>query len=90
MLKSVRETRKLFRIEGIREGEVNVETSQYLLSLPKHEQIKVLTEHLGNLREDLADYKNPALQGSNGKYDHIGKIQLEILIEVIERLLSRI
>ena len=90
MLKSVRETRKLFSIEGMQDGEVNIRTSQYLLSLSKDKQIEVLRKHLENLKEDLAKYENPTVQEPNAKDDDMAKIHLEILIDVIEGLLSQI
>ena len=90
MLKSIRETRKLFSIEGMQNGQVSIKTSQYLLSLSKDKQIEVLTDHLENLKEDLARYEDSALQDSNGKDDNIDKAQLQILIEVIEGMLSQV
>jgi predicted metal-dependent hydrolase len=90
MLKSVRETQKLFSIEGIQDGEVNIETSEYLLSLPKDKQTEVLRKHLEYLKEDLAKYEDPIVQDPNGKDDDIDKAQLQILIDVIEGLLSQI
>jgi len=90
MLRSIRETQKLFSIEGMQGGEVNIRTSQYLLSLSKDKQIEVLTEHLENLKRDLARFADPTLQDSNGKDDNIDKAQLQVLIEVTEGLLSQI
>jgi predicted metal-dependent hydrolase len=90
MLKSIRETQRLFSVEGIQDGQINIRTSQYLLSLPKDKQIEVLAEHLENLKEDLAKYENPTVQDSNGEDDNIEKAQLQILIEVTEDLLSHI
>ena len=90
MLRSIRETQKLFSIEGMQGGEVNIRTAQYLLSLSKDKQIEVLTEHLENLRRDLARYADPTLKESDGEGDNIDKAQLQILIEVIEGLLSQI
>jgi len=90
MLRSIRETHKLFSIEGIQDGEVNIRTSQYLLSLPKDKQIEVLRKHLEDLKEDLAKYEDPTVQDPNGKDDDIDKAQLQILIDVIEGLLSQI
>jgi hypothetical protein len=90
MLRSIRETQKLFSIEGIQDGEVNIETSEYLLSLPKDKQIEVLRKHLEDLKEDLAKYEDPTVQDPNGKDDDIDKAQLQILIDVIEGLLSQI
>jgi hypothetical protein len=71
-------------------GEVNIRTSQYLLSLPKDKQIEVLTEHLENLKRDSARFADPTLQDPNGKGDDIDKAQLQILIEVTEGLLSHL
>jgi len=90
MLRSIREAQKLFSIEGMQGGEVNIKTSQYLLSLPKDKQIEVLTEHLENLKRDLARFADPTLKDSNGKGDDIDKAQLQILIEVTEGLLSHL
>jgi len=90
MLKSVRETQQLFSIEGIQDGEVNIETSEYLLSLPKDKQIEVLRKHLEDLKEDLAKYEDPTVQDPNGKDDDIDKAQLQILTDVIGGLLSQI
>ena len=90
MLRSIRETQKLFSIEGMQGGEVNIRTSQYLLSLPKDKQIEVLTEHLENLKRDLARFADPTLKDSNGENNNIDKAQLQILIEVTEGLLSQI
>ncbi len=90
MLKSVRDTQKLFSIEGMQGGEVNIRTSLYHLSLPKDKQIEVLRKHLEDLKEDLAKYEDPTVQDPNGKDDDIDKAQLQILIDVIEGLLSQI
>ena len=90
MLRSIRETQKLFSVEGMQVGEVNIRTSQYLLSLPKDKQIEILADHLENLKEDLAYFKDPTLQDSNGEDGNIDKAQLQILIEVTEGLLSQI
>ena len=90
MLRSIRETQKLFSIEGMQGGEVNIRTSQYLLSLPKDKQIEVLRKHLEDLKEDLAKYEDPTVQDPNGKDDDIDKAQLQILIDVIGGLLSQI
>ena len=90
MLRSIRESQKLFSIEGMQGGQVNIRTSQYLLSLPRDKQIEVLRKHLEDLKEDLAEYEDPTLQDSNAKDDNIDKAQLQILIEVAEGLLSQI
>ena len=90
MLRSIRETQKLFSIEGMQGGEVNIRTSQYLLSLPRDKQIEIVRKHLEDLKEDFARYADRTLKDSNGKGDDIDKAQLQILIEVTEGLLSHI
>jgi len=80
----------LFSIEGMQDGEVNIRSSQYLLSLPKDKQIEVLGKHLENLKEDLAKYEDPTVQEPNGKDDDMAKVQLQIFIDAIEGLLSQI
>ena len=89
-LRSIRETQKLFNIEGMQGDKVNIRTSRYLLSLPKDKQIEVLTVHLENLKRDLARFVDPTLKDSDGKGDDIDKSQLQILIEITEGLLSHI
>jgi len=90
MLKSIMETKKLFTIEGIRDGKIDIKTSDHLLSLPEEKQIEVLTTHLENLKKDFAKYENPASGGSIRKDNDIDKTQLQILIQIIEGLLSQI
>jgi len=90
VLKSIRETQKLFIIKGIEGGQVDIEISKHLLSLPENKQIEVLTNRLEDLRKDLVRHEEPGFKDSNGKDDDIDKAQLQILIEVIEGLLSRV
>jgi len=90
MLRSVRETQKLFSIEWMQDEQVNIIISQYLLSLPSDKQIEVLTDHLENLKKDLAKHEDHTLQDSNGEDNNIDKAQLQILIEAIEGLLSQV
>lgn len=90
MLRSIRETQKLFRIESLEGGRINIKTSEYLLSLPQNKQFEVLKSHLENLKQDLAQFENPALNGPNRKVDEVNQTQLKLLIQVIENLLTQI
>ncbi len=90
MYKSINETQKLFKIEGLESGQVNIRTSQYLLSLPEKEQIKVLSGQIERLKEDLARHEAIHSQDPAQKGDDIDKTQLQLLIQVIENLLSQI
>ena len=89
MLKSIQETKKLFTIEGLQRGQVDVKTSKYLLSLSEDKQTEVLTNQLENLKKDFAKYETSGLQESSG-LDDVDKMQLQILIQVIEGLLKQI
>lgn len=90
MLKSVKETRKLFHIEGLQDGKVNIKTSSDLLALPENKQVEVLTAHLEDLRKDLARYQNPKKAGSYFRDNDIDRVQIQLLIEVIEGLLAQV
>lgn len=90
MRKSIIETQKLFQIEDLKDGQVNIKTSEYLLSLKEEEQIKVLTAHLSELKNDLAILEDPAIVDSIGKGDEVEKAQLQLLINIIGNLLSQI
>lgn len=79
MISSIKESQKLFTIEGVESGQVNVKASDYLLSLPDDKQVEVLTRLLENLK---ADFTNLA--------EDMNKTQLQLLIEVTEGLLSKI
>lgn len=55
MLKSIHATQKLFKVERIKaDGQVDIKTSEYLLSLSQEEQIETLTIHTAKLKKDLA------------------------------------
>jgi len=85
VLNSIEKTKKLFKIEGIENGQINIETSQHLLSLPESQQIKVLNTHLEYLKDDLAKYGD-----SSDGTDDITKSQVQLLLQVIENLLAQI
>ena len=90
MVKSIENTQKLFKIEGLEDGKVEVEASQHLLSLPGERQIEVLTAHLTDLRKDLERVETLCLEEAEREGAEIHRAQLRILIQVIEGLLSRI
>jgi hypothetical protein len=90
MLKSIQETRKLFIIEDLAGGQVSIKTSDYLLSLTEKEQIAVLSSQLANLKKDREKLKNPAFRDFIGKGGDIEETQLQLLIDIIESLLSQI
>ncbi len=90
MRKNIIETQKLFQIEDLKDGQVSIKTSEYLLSLKEEEQIKVLAVHLSKLKNDLAKFDSPAFEDSTGKDGDLEKAQLQLLINIIENLLSQI
>ncbi len=67
-----------------------IKTSEYLLSLTEEEQIKVLTDHLSKLKNDLAKLEDPAFKDSTGQDGELEKAQIQLLINKIETLLSQI
>ena len=90
MLKSIQETKKLFTIEGMQNGQVEIKTSKYLLSLSEEEQIEVLSTQLENLKKDYSKQVGTVTKGSNDQAGDIDKMQLQILIQVVESMLSQI
>jgi hypothetical protein len=90
MYRSIQEIQKLFIIEGVEGGQVNVKTSEYLLSLPEDQQIEILTDHLENLKKDLARHEKLISQRPNEEEDDLNKAQFQILIQVTETLLSQV
>jgi hypothetical protein len=90
MYKSIKETQKLFKIEGVEGGQVNIRNSKYLLSLSEDEQVKVLTEQLARLKDDLIRHETISSKDPTQKGNEVDKAQLQLLIQVIENLLSQI
>jgi hypothetical protein len=90
VLKSIAETKKLFIVEGVAEGKVNVVVSEYLLSLPGPKQREVLTEHLERLTMDLSRYGHTEATDACSQKNKINKTQLQLMIQVIEGLLEQI
>ncbi len=90
MLKSIQETKKLFTIEGMQSGQVNIKTSKYLLSLSEDKQIETLSTNLKNLKKDFSEQGNAASANSKYQKDDMETMQLQILIQVIEGMLSQV
>jgi hypothetical protein len=90
VLKSIAETKKLFTVEGVAEGKVNVVVSEYLLSLPGPKQREVLTDHLERLTMDLSGNKHIEATDEHSQKNKIDKTQLQLMIQVIEGLLEQI
>jgi hypothetical protein len=90
MYKSIKETQKLFKIEGLERGQVSIRNSKYLLSLSEKDQVKVLTAQLARLKEDLARHETIPSKDTMNKDDDVDKAQLQLLIQVVENLLSQI
>ena len=90
MLKSIEETKKLFTIEGMKNGQVDLKISKQLLSLSEDKQVEVLSKQLDTLKKDFEKYEASASLDSNNQKEPIDKMQLEVLIQVIEGMLSQI
>lgn len=90
MFKSIQETKALFTIEGMQNGQIDIKTSTYLLSLSEDKQIEVLTNQLENLKKDFSKYTNSSTLDSNSQKEDVEKMQLQLLIQVIEGMLSQI
>ena len=89
MLTSINETQKLFKVERIEGGKVDIEASEYLLSLSEKMQVKALSEQLEHLKRDLAR-SDTGPQGNTEHTDEVLKAQLQLLIQVIEGLLAKL
>jgi hypothetical protein len=90
MLKSIEETKKLFTIEGMKNGQVDLKISKYLLSLSEDKQVEVLTKQMERLKEDFAEYEPSASPDSDSQKENIDKMQLQVLLQVIDGMLSQI
>jgi len=90
VLKSIAKTRKLFTVEGVAKGKVNVVLSKYLLSLPENKQREVLNGCLEGLRKDLSAYGRNDHPKLHSQEEEVNKAQLQLMIEVIEGLLAQI
>jgi hypothetical protein len=90
MLKSIEETKKLFTIEGMENGQVDLKISKDLLSLPEEKQVEVLSKQMERLKEDFEAYEVSVSPDSNNQKGKLDKVQLQLLIQVIEGMLSQI
>ena len=90
MLKSIEETKKLFTIEGMNNGQVDLKISKQLLSLSEDKQVEVLSNQLERLKKDFEKYEGSASLDSNNQNEAIDRMQLQVLIQVIEGMLSQI
>ena len=90
MLKSIEETKKLFTIEGMKNGQVDLKISKHLLSLSEDKQVEILTKQMKRLEEDFERYEASASSGSNNQKENIDKMQLQVLMQVIDGMLSQI
>jgi hypothetical protein len=90
MLKSIEETKKLFTIEGMKNGQVDLKISKYLLSLSEDKQVEVLTKQMESLKEDFTKCEPSASPDSNSQKENIDKMQLQVLLQVIDGMLSQI
>lgn len=91
MFKSIRETRKLFTVEGLAQGgQVNIKTSKYLLSLPREKQAEVLSAHLAHLKKDLAAIEDLIANATVGEGGHVNRAQLQLLIQITRGLLEQV
>ena len=89
MDQSISEIQKLFQIEGMKNGQVQVKATPYLISLPEEKQIQVLREHLDHLKRDLAKYD--LSNGTNpSRPEDVRKTQIQVLIQVVLGLLAKI
>jgi hypothetical protein len=90
VLRSIAETRKLFTVQSVAGGKVNVVVTTYLLSLPENKQREVLSEHLDRLTRDWARYKSIQPAEGMSQEEKINRTQLQLMIQVIEGLLAQI
>ncbi len=90
MFKSIQETKKLFTIEGMQSGQIDIKTSKDLLSLSEDKQIEALTIQLENLKKDFAKCQDSSASSSISQTEDVEKMQLQLLIQVIEGMISKV
>ena len=90
MMKSINEAKKLFRLQKLAEGKVDVEATPYLLSLSEDRQRKVLTSQLALLQQDISKIENMSTEPAMKKKMELGQAQLQLLIHVVEGLINQI
>lgn len=90
MFKSIIETKRLFKIEGLANGKIDIKATDYLLSLADDEQATVLNNQLVNLKRDLGRIERKETESVSNQNPAVEKAQLQLLIQVIEGLLARV
>lgn len=90
MLKSIKDTQKLFRLQRLAGGQVDVEATPYLLSLSDDKQREVLRSQLALLQQDISKTENMSIEPALKNKLEIEQAQLRLLIQVVEGLLHQI
>lgn len=90
MLKSINGTQKLFRLQRLAGGQVDVEATPYLLSLSDDKQREVLRSQLALLQQDISKTENMSIEPALKNKTEIEQAQLRLLIQVVEGLLHQI
>ena len=90
MLKSIKDSQKLFRLQRLAGGQVDVEATPYLLSLSDDKQREVLRSQLGLLKQDISKTENMSIEPALKNKMEIELAQLRLLIQVVEGLLHQI
>ena len=90
MLKSIDDAKKLFRLQKLAGGQLDVEATPYLLSLSEERQREVLTSQLAFLQQDVSKIENLSTAPFMKKKMEIEQAQLQLLIHVVEGLLHQI
>jgi hypothetical protein len=90
MLKSINDAQKLFRLQRLAGGKVDVEATPYLLSLSERKQREVLRSQLALLQKDISKIKNMSIEPALKNKTEIEQAQLQLLIQVVEGLLHQI
>lgn len=90
MLKSIKDTQKLFRLQRLAGGQADVEATPYLLSLSDDKQREVLRSQLALLQQDISKTENMSIEPALKNKLEIEQAQLRLLIQVVEGLLHQI
>jgi len=90
VLKSINGTQKLFRLQRLAGGHVDVEATPYLLSLSDDKQREVLRSQLALLQQDISKTENMSIEPALKNKTEIEQAQLRLLIQVVEGLLHQI
>ena len=90
MLKSIHNTQKLFRLQRLAGGQVDVEATPYLLSLTEDKQREALRSQLVLLQQDMSKIENTSVELASKNKTTVEQAQLRLLIHVVEGLLRQI